>query len=61
MHAVMLNRVGVENVTMAGLKSVSAKVGVQFAMTSGKTRMLASHVDSLVSLSMVRKIYSQAC
>ena len=56
----MLNRVGVENVTMAGLKFVSAKVGVQFAITctSGKTRMLVSHVDSLVSLSMVRKIYS---
>jgi hypothetical protein len=55
---VMLNRVGVENVTMAGLKFVSVNVGVQFVMTSGKTRMLASHVDSLVSLCMVRNPYS---
>ena len=44
--------------TMAGLRFVSAEVGVQFVMTSGRIRMLALHVDSLVSLSMVRNSYS---
>ena len=39
---------------MAGLKFVSAKVGVQFVMTSGRIRMLVLHVVNLVSLTMVR-------
>ena len=50
----MLNRVGVDNVTMEGLRFVSVEVGVQFVMTSGRIRMLVLHVDNLVSLSMVR-------
>ena len=44
--------------TMAGLRFVSAEVGVQFVMTSGRIRMLALHVDSLVSLNMVRNSHS---
>lgn len=51
-------RVGVENVTMAGLKFVSAEVGVQFVMTSGRIRMLVLHVDSWVFLSTVRNSHS---
>ena len=51
---VLLNRVGVDNVTMVGLKFVSVEVGAQSVMITGRIKMLVLHVDSLASRSMVR-------
>ena len=59
LRSCLLDRVGVDNVIMAGLKFVSMEVGVQSVMTFGRIRMLVLHVDSLDSQSMVRNLCVQ--